>query len=980
MEPFNPCNLLTDLKQEIKKSLCSSKITGDKIRSGIKRVIKSNWISVIEKCPENVTFRNFLRFSILESNKHHYPAEYISYWGLLCREVIRQKLDHHSEIKDICDQLIISDPNTEEFEKILSKNRRISRKFVLSLSNELFRYCANSREKKACIRTYLEFHPTGKKLSANQFCDGLNRLYNIHFNWFRSTNPRNVLFSYLRENQTFKLSTEEWERLSSDFWETIVKNPKLHLLLGPELLAKAKSYKEPVPECPFEITLKKPDSWSWALQILEHNRLLDNNQEGERARSLFLNPKFHQIEEQVQHKLFKKDDTHSLYYLKRRPTNLPRESHLKRISRYASASFICHYRIIAEHRTGLTTFLRLSDEEAINLLPKLPSDLIPNYLFKLLKETRLNIPLVKKFVNRAVKLGFTQLVTPAIPSSRFYHSDEAILYLNLTFPLWVKKTDFKTLFNLVFYFDELSLAYRNKENLQLIMGSLWNSLPEEKKVIRILTHLFGTNYCKNARKQTPLEFENILNQIFAKPNTPRGGYHKQLIAKKLFQEIPEYGWKILKENISPSNLLVCLRFLEINTKTSNRLSKLTDKNGELILFSTLSERNPTKGFLRLLEKVPVQLLIQIFRKKPRIVFPVLCERLGKQKTLKLILEDEKIRFILNQPFVKRSLIGKLNQPTKGKPGISLSSHAAVLFSMEDYKFIRFLSWHKTNQWKAGKRKGFFDDLYNSWTIPKKNGDPRKVSSPQPSLKRLQRRLLDRFLSKERSHRIAHGFVPGKGIVSNAKPHIRQKVVINLDIKDFFPSTTRQAVFSTLCGIKHLNPALAGFISDICCYQGALPIGAPTSPHLANLVLFSIDTIITKAARKIKAKYTRYADDLTISGDDRVLKLIPFVQKLLGEKGYSLNQRKINIFRPGRRQAVTGLTVNKKVSVPRAVRRNLRAAIHARQNQKSPTWKGRPANDAKLGGLCSFVRSVNRKHGNRLQKSLKLAINEQDLAA
>lgn len=206
------------------------------------------------------------------------------------------------------------------------------------------------------------------------------------------------------------------------------------------------------------------------------------------------------------------------------------------------------------------------------------------------------------------------------------------------------------------------------------------------------------------------------------------------------------------------------------------------------------------------------------------------------------------------------------------------------------------------------------------------------------------------------------------------------MVINLDIKDFFPSTTRQAVFSTLCGIKDLNPALAGFISDICCYQGALPIGAPTSPHLANLVLFSIDTIITKAARKIKAKYTRYADDLTISGDDRVLKLIPFVQKLLGEKGYSLNQRKINIFRPGRRQAVTGLTVNQKVSVPRAVRRNLRAAIHARQNQKRPTWKGRPANDAKLGGLCSFVRSVNRKHGNRLQKSLKLAINEQDLAA
>jgi hypothetical protein len=127
--------------------------------------------------------------------------------------------------------------------------------------------------------------------------------------------------------------------------------------------------------------------------------------------------------------------------------------------------------------------------------------------------------------------------------------------------------------------------------------------------------------------------------------------------------------------------------------------------------------------------------------------------------------------------------------------------------------------------------------------------------------------------------------------------------------------------------------------------------------------------MTSAARKIGAKYTRYADDLTFSGGEDCIKLIPFAKKLLKEKGYKLNERKINIFRPGRRQVVTGLTVNKKVNVSRAVRKKLRAALHARELGKTPKWSGYPSNDQQLAGLCSFVRSINRKQGNRLQKSL-----------
>ena len=90
------------------------------------------------------------------------------------------------------------------------------------------------------------------------------------------------------------------------------------------------------------------------------------------------------------------------------------------------------------------------------------------------------------------------------------------------------------------------------------------------------------------------------------------------------------------------------------------------------------------------------------------------------------------------------------------------------------------------------------------------------------------------------------------------------------------------------GVSH---ELAGFLADVCCYQGALPIGAPTSPCIANLVLRSFDKAMTTAARKIGAKYTRYADDLTISGSEDCLKLISFAKYLLEKEGIFPQRKK-----------------------------------------------------------------------------------------
>jgi retron-type reverse transcriptase len=412
--------------------------------------------------------------------------------------------------------------------------------------------------------------------------------------------------------------------------------------------------------------------------------------------------------------------------------------------------------------------------------------------------------------------------------------------------------------------------------------------------------------------------------------------------------------------------------LEINKSNVQKVFKLRDNDGELLIHTTLKKHLPNGGLVRLLERSGTKRLLELFHLKPRLLFPLLCRKIGSNEATKLVFNDKKLRHLLDEEYLCRYVsksVESIRASYNEKPAQALAFDTTLLTSLKDFEFLTYLAWSKSSQWKEGKRFGFFDHLYEEWTIPKKNGDPRKVCSPQARLKRLQHRILERILNKEKVHRNAHGFVPGKSILSNAKPHIKKQVVVNLDLADFFPTTSRQNVFSAFVSIEGISPKTAGFLADICSHKGSLPIGAPTSPFLANLILRSFDKAMTSAARKIGAKYTRYADDLTFSGGEDCIKLIPFAKKLLKEKGYKLNERKINIFRPGRRQVVTGLTVNKKVNVSRAVRKKLRAALHARELGKTPKWSGYPSNDQQLAGLCSFVRSINRKQGNRLQKSL-----------
>jgi len=270
-----------------------------------------------------------------------------------------------------------------------------------------------------------------------------------------------------------------------------------------------------------------------------------------------------------------------------------------------------------------------------------------------------------------------------------------------------------------------------------------------------------------------------------------------------------------------------------------------------------------------------------------------------------------------------------------------------------------------------------DHEYFKWTLPKKSGGTRLVSAPSRPLKRLQRALLHKVIEQLGEHEAAFGFVKDRSIKQNAARHVGQNVVVNCDIKNCFPSISWRLVLGCLrrdLG-EHLSPATVSLLTDIICSRGALPIGAPTSPAILNRVLYATDQYLSEAASRRGATYSRYADDLTFSGESNVVSLIKVTESLLSRIGLELDPKKTNIYRRGRRQIVTGLTVNQKVSVPRRVRRQLRAAIHALENGQPHHWHGAVQSDSALLGRLNFLKDISPELAEPLLKRFKAVKHE-----
>ena len=205
-------------------------------------------------------------------------------------------------------------------------------------------------------------------------------------------------------------------------------------------------------------------------------------------------------------------------------------------------------------------------------------------------------------------------------------------------------------------------------------------------------------------------------------------------------------------------------------------------------------------------------------------------------------------------------------------------------------------------------------LYHYFSIPKKSGGERIISAPFDNLKEKQLLIKKIFLDNVSVSPHAHGFVTKRSIVTNATVHIGKKTVYNLDIENFFPSIKKKKIFYIFNKVLNLNNEVAKVLANICTLNGSLPQGAPTSPVLSNIASIKLDNRLAGYASKNNLKYTRYADDITFSGDKISSFNRKIIKKMILEEGFLINHKKERMHKSDNRQIVTGLIVNDKLKV------------------------------------------------------------------
>lgn len=218
-------------------------------------------------------------------------------------------------------------------------------------------------------------------------------------------------------------------------------------------------------------------------------------------------------------------------------------------------------------------------------------------------------------------------------------------------------------------------------------------------------------------------------------------------------------------------------------------------------------------------------------------------------------------------------------------------------------------------------------FYRNFQIKKKSGGIRYISEPLPTLKIIQRWVLDNILNYIEISKFAKGFRANYSIKNAAKFHLNQNYILSLDIKDFFPTISSNRIYSLFLRLGYCSQ-IAMMLTKISTLDDSLPQGAPTSPLLSNIVSIKLDKRIGGFALKTGLRYTRYADDIAISGNDiHVGSVIKFIRKILLEEGFELNEEKTRLMLPHQRQEVVGITVNKKINASKKLRRSVRKDIY-----------------------------------------------------
>jgi hypothetical protein len=295
------------------------------------------------------------------------------------------------------------------------------------------------------------------------------------------------------------------------------------------------------------------------------------------------------------------------------------------------------------------------------------------------------------------------------------------------------------------------------------------------------------------------------------------------------------------------------------------------------------------------------------------------------------------------------------------------------------------------RWLTYHRDAATSVHYRRFTIPKRNGKERAIWAPLPKLKAAQQWVRQNVVEKLLVHGSVHGFLAGHSTLTNASVHTGAKIILKMDIEDFFPTVTfprvkgvfrragyREQVATLLALLCTESPReiveLKGQQFYVSLGPRCLPQGAPTSPGLTNTLCLRLDQRLTGLAKRYGWRYTRYADDLTFSlpadhqGEPKLGALMGLVTRIVAAEGFHVHPDKTRIARSGSRQRVTGLVVNGGGAprVPRLLRRQMRAALHNLQKGK-PLKEGESL--ARLAGYAAYIHMSEPKRGAHMLEAL-----------
>lgn len=288
------------------------------------------------------------------------------------------------------------------------------------------------------------------------------------------------------------------------------------------------------------------------------------------------------------------------------------------------------------------------------------------------------------------------------------------------------------------------------------------------------------------------------------------------------------------------------------------------------------------------------------------------------------------------------------------------------------------------------KKGI-EESYKSFEIPKKAGGTRVIDSPNKQLKRIQRQLGKKvydihknYIDQKRiASNISHGFETGKSIITNARIHKNKKYLLNIDIANFFSSINFGRVQGYFNKSQEFmfSKEVSTIISQLVCYEKKLPQGAPTSPIISNLIFNIVDLRILSLAKKYKLSYTRYADDMSFSTNNRAFRTdhIEFIQELkvlLKNSGFDINESKTRLEYYSSRQEVTGLTVNKKINARRKFIKQTRAMVDQLFKTDSFKIDGVIGTEEQLEGRLAFINQLDWYNNDLESESKKTKGNKK----